>query len=133
VGMCWDEACDYCDEKVYYDLYVEHQGWRRRNMVASFRGSGVGEEPRDIAIFVRFIVFGVLFSDFPLTQLSSRRSRGRAVRDGRRARLCKLRAPARGRDYRSYGRAGLLRPRCVVQTRDRTVRRAGVKYCEVSK
>ena len=53
MGMCWDEACDYCDEKIYYDLYVELQGWRQRNMVASFRGSGVGEEPRDIAIFVR--------------------------------------------------------------------------------
>ena len=82
VGMCWDEACDYCDEKIYFDLYVEHQGWRRRNMVASFRGSGVGEEPRDIAIFVR-VLCAVLLLSFP--QLSSRRSRaGPAYRDVRR-------------------------------------------------
>ena len=99
VGMCWDEACDYCDEKIYYDLYVEHQGWRRRNMVASFHGSGVGEEPRDIAIFVRFIVLcAVLRLSFDSTFVTS-------FARGPRRRRTSLRWPLqtswRGREARS--------------------------------
>jgi hypothetical protein len=98
VGMCWDEACDYCDEKIYYDLYVEHQGWRRRNMVASFHGSGVGEEPRDIAIFVRFIVLcAVLRLSFDSTFVTSF---ARGPRRRLRVFACRLRGTWRGREAR---------------------------------
>lgn len=113
-------------------------------MVASFRGSGVGEEPRDIRT-IRIVLCAVLLLSFP--QLSSRRSRaGSAYRDDAATSSTSFALSTLARrarpfitNYRDVVRvimgaraapAPVTTSLCLAA---RTVRRAGVKYCEVSK
>ena len=44
MGMCWDEACDYCDEKIYYDYMWSFSGgdnvtWLRHSVGPESEGS----------------------------------------------------------------------------------------------
>ena len=86
-------------------------------MVASFRGSGVGEEPREIAIFVRFKVLCAVLLLFlsPLTQLSERLSTFAA--DASDSSYVKfVIPPGRGGRPREAG-TGIVRIRIIVRIR----------------
>lgn len=65
------------------------KGWKRRNMVASCRGSGVGEEPRDIRM-IRLCAVLSRLSEIPTFPFSTFRLSG----PGRRAPCPVARAPA---------------------------------------
>ena len=62
VGMCWDEACDYCDEKIYYDYM-----WSIRvgDDVTWLRHSVGPESEKSLEILRYSYVSCVLFSYFP--------------------------------------------------------------------